>query len=422
MNSFCKKILQGYRPSFDEIVSELSPFIEGLTELRSTPQDPQWHAEGDVHTHLSMVISELYQIIDQNQWNLSQSDKLSLILGTALHDIGKPLCTKVQEINGQERMVSPHHEYRGAGYLSFRIPALNLPKPTEHEILSLVACHHMPKKLVIKNIEKPGYMSLARTCSPKKLYLLEIADMKGRTCEDEDLQLDILNLFRISCEEYGVWDAPPYQDWPRTISKISDHRHAGSAGYFLSQAIRDYENGFISTPEEVIPRYFEAASDFNELVLVCGPGGSGKSSWIRRHLPDYTVISMDQLREDHARGRSDQKSNGLIRQLAKDQLKSLLRGKGQKLVWDATALRRDFRKSVLDLGHRYKALTTIIFFQKDLTDIRKGNQDRDHSVPSPVLERQIESFEWPELTEAHRFKIVGKDGQVNFRHGYINEY
>ena len=417
MNQFCKDILGGLRPSFDELASKLGFYFDHLKNLSTTPQDKEWHAEGDVHTHMNMVMEELYQLVDDEHWELSDLSKLSLILGTALHDIGKPFCTKEIEINEKLRIAAPKHEYRGASYLTYRIPKLNLPKKIEQEIISLVAYHHMPKLLVVKDKPRQSYAQLARLCSPKLLYLLEMADMKGRTCPDKEKQVEIIEMFKLSCEDYDIWDKDPYMGWTESLSKKLHSNDKSLLSYLYSNAVRDYENHRIFTPEEVLSKYYDKQDNFNELIVLCGPSGSGKSTWLEKELKEYKLISMDLLREKHARDMTDQKLNGYVRQLAKGELKSLLRGKQERIVWDATSLRKDFRNPILSLGFDYKALTTIVLFQTDMGEVMKRNMKRARNVPNSVMEKQFDSFELPELTEAHRLLIVGPSGKLEYTHG-----
>ncbi|NRA67992.1 MAG: AAA family ATPase [Pseudobacteriovorax sp.] len=423
MHPFCKNILDGLRPSFDEIVGQLGCFFEQLNGLKTTPQDEEWHAEGDVHTHMNMVMDELYQLVDEAHWQLTDRQKLSLVLGTALHDIGKPFCTKGMEIKDVMRIAAPHHEYRGASYLPFRIPKLSLPKDIEQEVVSLVAYHHMPKSLVVKEKPKQDYARLARICSPKLLYLLEMADMKGRTCSDKEKQVDMIEFFKMSCEEHGVWDKDPYDGWVKSLTDELKSSRKGALSYFYNNAVRDYESQEIFTHEEALSKYYDFRDDFNELFVLCGPSGAGKSIWVERNLKGFHVVSMDMLRAKHAKDMADQKLNGYVRQVAREELKSHLRKKGKKIVWDATSLRRDFRSPILSLGFDYKALTTIVLFQKDFDEINKNNLQRKRNVPATVIKKQIDSFEMPELTEAHRFLIVGSSGRVEYSHGDVeNEF
>ena len=49
------------KPSIDECIYYLGDAFPLLYEFKTTEQDSQWHAEGDVHIHTGMVLNELAQ-------------------------------------------------------------------------------------------------------------------------------------------------------------------------------------------------------------------------------------------------------------------------------------------------------------------------------------------------------------------------
>ncbi|MFT4531888.1 MAG: hypothetical protein ACI81F_002714, partial [Thalassolituus oleivorans] len=93
-------------PTIDECVSVLRTVIPYLDLLKSTEQDPQWHAEGDVHIHTGMVLDELYTLLQREASHIEGERRQALILGALLHDIAKPVCTRRREIMEIERVVS----------------------------------------------------------------------------------------------------------------------------------------------------------------------------------------------------------------------------------------------------------------------------------------------------------------------------
>ena len=58
-----------------------------MTELEGTPQNPQWHAEGDVLRHTQMVCQAL-ESLDAYR-NADENTQTILYLAAALHDVGK---------------------------------------------------------------------------------------------------------------------------------------------------------------------------------------------------------------------------------------------------------------------------------------------------------------------------------------------
>lgn len=121
MNKLFCRIIEGDRPSLEEFSQSFGHIFNLVQQLSSTPQDKEWHAEGDVFKHTQMVLECCYDILETEASHLSNDQKLALILGAVFHDIGKPLTTKEAEINSVTRVVAPNHEARGASYLAYRM-------------------------------------------------------------------------------------------------------------------------------------------------------------------------------------------------------------------------------------------------------------------------------------------------------------
>ena len=114
--------------------------------------------------------------------------------------------------------------------------------------------------------------------------------------------------------------------------------------------------------------------------------------------------------------RSDQSQNSKIVHLAKEELKTLLRS-NNKIVWDATNLRRDFRQQVISISRRYRALVTIVVFHCPETIYFERNRQRQHSIPEKVLIRQLQQIEFPELDEGDRIIIIDETGNTLANYG-----
>ena len=350
---FLAEVLQGATPNIDEFVAELGNRLFLLREYKSTPQDPEWHAEGNVHIHVGMVLDEAYKILETQAQYLSHKRRLSLILGALLHDIAKPKTTKQQEIDGIIRTVAPRHANKGRSYLAPKLMDLGLPYDVVETTLGLVGYRHHPKQLVSKNKAEGEYKRVARLADPELLYWLELADIRGRECADKQQQLDIVEMYRLFAQEYRAW-----RKYFRDELKVWDR---DTQDLVFSRAIARWEAGEIFTPESEIARSYCDRDRFPQVVVTFGVSGSGKSTWIRNNLPQHTVISLDNLRQQIGKSRSDQSQNSKVVQLAKEQLKTLLRSQS-KIVWDATNIRRDFRQQVINLSRNYGALVTLVIF------------------------------------------------------------
>lgn len=399
------------RYTFSRFLELLGDRIPLLHQLENTPQDEEWHAEGNVRVHTGMVLQELFTHLDRTQDSYSPEQKLSLVLGALLHDIAKPLTTRQRELDGRERIVAPRHASRGCSYLAYKLPGLGLPYEVIHQVMRLVALHHEPKFLVIKDRAAGSYLSLASQVDSRLLAALAYADMRGRTCPDKQKQIEYIDFFKMFCQEYGVWGKNRIlEEWSQSIREALPDFPIDFVEYTISKGFRDFCAGRIFSPEEAISRTYDLREGYPRVVLMCGPSGSGKSTWCEEHFPGYELISLDLIREEVCKSRSDQSSNQKVVQIARERLRVCLREK-KNVLWDATSLRRDFRSQVLSLSTDYRAHTTLVVFQLPEEQLFQRNKAREHAVPENVLAKQLQSMEWPDEREAHRTMFIDEHGQ-----------
>ena len=415
---FVAEVLQSATPNIDQFVAELGDRLPLLKEYKSTPQDPEWHAEGNVHIHVGMVLDETYKILETQAQHLSPKRRLSLILGALLHDIAKPQTSKQQEIDGIIRTVAPRQASKGRSYLAPKLMDLGLPYEVVETTLGLVGYHHHPKQLVSKNKAAGEYKRVARLADPELLYWLELADIRGRECTDKQQQLDIVEMYRLFAEEYRAWSRWGKEDraWRKYIRDELKDWDRDTQDLVFSRAIARWEAGEIFAPESEIARSYSYRDCFPQVVVTFGVSGSGKSTWIRNNLPQHTVVSLDSLRQQIGKSRSDQSQNSKIVQLAKEQLKTLLRSQS-KIVWDATNIRRDFRQQIINISRNYGALVTLVIFHCPEDIYFQRNRERRHRIPEDVLVRQIEQMEFPELDEGDRTLVVDENGNTLANYG-----
>lgn len=413
MHPLLTQIMQGATPSLDTFFDAFGKNFSLLYALEETPQDAIWHAEGNVYIHTGMVLEETYGLLAGQASHLQPERRLALVLAALFHDIAKPLVTQVAEVRGREAIVAPRHADRGRSYLAYKLLELGMPYRVTQAVLALVGHHHDPKFLIIKDKPACDYRQLARLADLELLYYFEQADMRGRICDDLSTQLDYIELFRMFAQEYGVWQTPDvYQAWQSVIEAELGNERTELRQLVLANAIRDYEAGTIHTPHEAIARSYQYRDAFSHLVVMCGPSGAGKSSWIDEHLPDYHLLSLDALREEMTGKRSDQSKNGQVMQAAKELLKGHLR-RHEKVVWDATNLRRIHRQMPLQLGFNYHAFVTLVAFHLPEADYIKRNEQRQEAkrVPRHILHKQLDKVEWVYATEAHEVIFVDGEGK-----------
>jgi tRNA nucleotidyltransferase (CCA-adding enzyme) len=187
----------------------LSHFPEFIP-LATTPQDPEWHPEGDVWTHTLMAVDAAAALRDGGE------DDLALMFAVLCHDLGKPLTTVVETPEQGGRIRSPAHDHLGVEPTNGLMQRLRAPTRLRECVAMLVETHLAPA-LFIKNEAGPkGYRRLARKldragASLELLVRVARADHFGRTTEealacqfpDGDRFLDIARALTV------VHHAPP---------------------------------------------------------------------------------------------------------------------------------------------------------------------------------------------------------------------
>lgn len=410
-NALFAAVRAGATPDIDTFIATLGRDLPLLERLALTPQDKGWHAEGDVRIHTGMVLDALYADLATDP--LPADARLALILGTLLHDIAKPLTTRTGESRGQMRVLAPRHESVGRSWLALRLLSFDLPYAVVDEVLALVGSHHEPKGLVNKEAPDAEWRRVALGCPMDRLARLELADMRGRRCDDWAANIETIALFRMNAEQLGVdgWAGRWRAHFQAAFPGLPD----GARDRALGEAVRGAVDGRFEAPEAAEFLGHAGPDAPAELVVLVGPSGVGKSTFVAKHLRDHDVVSMDDLRDELAGDLSEQALNGQVRQAARERLRVALRA-GRKVVWDATSLRRDFRQPLVQLGLDYRALVTIVALVDTPDAIARRNRDRPNPVPDRVLAGQLEGLEWPTRHEAHRL-IVARGGRALLAHG-----
>lgn len=414
LESWLETLTLEHTPNFKECVSFLGEYFPLLNAFAETEQDKIWHAEGDVAIHTDMVLNQLYDLLRSDANHIVGAKRQILILSALLHDIAKPLTTRRKEIAGTERVVASKHEEVGASYLATKLIELPLEHKSIMTIMGLVGFHQVPKLLVVGNKSYCDYFHLSLNADLELLYWLELADMKGRICQDLEKQVDLLEQFRMFAEDYELWSVEdPTKSILNSIQVKPSH---SEQAYINGYAVRQLANDQISMAEEALAKNYQGSKTYSHLYVMCGISGSGKSTWIAKNLEGFEIISLDEIREELNGKRDCQKSRGQMLQLAKSRLKIALASK-RNVVWDATNIRKDFRKIICDLGLNYGALITIVAFQIKEGSLRANNNSREHAIDDDIISNQINKLEWPSFTEGHRMLTIGDKGVVLSKQG-----
>ena len=334
--------------------------------------NPDHHGEGMAIHHTIMALEELVKL---PAWRaLDEPTRETVFLATALHNVGKPLVTKVEDgkvIDHGHWHVSEHMTrellYR-AGFAAAR----------REEVAGLVRWHQAP--LLLDSMPDPQRVvfQLSYDVRCRLLAILAEACSRGRVCADLPRRLAGIAHFVELCEEHSCLDGP------RAFA--NDH----SRVEYFRQPARN-------------PHYAAYDDTRFEVVMLAGLPGAGKDTWLTKHAKGLPVVSLDDIREGFDLDRGE--TPGEVITTARERVREHLRVQ-QPFVFNATNARRDLRRMWLDLFLDYHARVRIVALEAPWVELVRRSKSRAHPVPLKVLERFVAKWQPPSAIEAHVLERV----------------
>ena len=204
-----KLLLEARRPSIGLRLlrewSMLPALAPELVPLPDTPQDPDWHPEGDVWTHTLQALDQAVPLRE----DLDRPRALALMLATLCHDLGKPATTRLEE----GRLRSPGHEEAGLAPTQSLLDRWNVHTlqgyDVRGQVLGLVAQHLKPGQLYKERerVSDGAIRRLAGKCEAALLYRVAKADCLGRA--PGDFAPVAMEWFLAKVRELEVAERPP---------------------------------------------------------------------------------------------------------------------------------------------------------------------------------------------------------------------
>jgi tRNA nucleotidyltransferase (CCA-adding enzyme) len=204
---FEKLLLQAQRPSIGFALARelgvIHQILPDMEPLYDTPQDAEWHPEGDVWVHTLMVIDKARGL----NADLGRPALIAVMLGAVCHDLGKPATTAF--IDGRIR--SLNHEEAGVAPTLSLLDRLNVHTidgfDVRAQVVGLVA-HHL-KPGMLRKAEQVGdgaFRRLAQKVDLELLARLARADCLGRT---GTFDCSAMDWFLERARALGVEHRPP---------------------------------------------------------------------------------------------------------------------------------------------------------------------------------------------------------------------
>ena len=156
----------------------LEATYEWVRALSECPQDPGWHAEGDVGTHTRMVLEELAALPGWR--SLPVEEREAVFLAALFHDVEKPRTTRT-EADG--RVTARHHSRLGAVRTRRILWEIGVPFRLRELVCALVRHHQDPFWLAPRDDAMHAAIRLSWILRCDLLALVTEADGRGRRCE-----------------------------------------------------------------------------------------------------------------------------------------------------------------------------------------------------------------------------------------------
>lgn len=170
-----KALLKAEKPSvFFEMLrqmGQLSCWFGELEALIGLPQNPVYHAEGDVWNHTMMVLDEAAKLRTQTE------NPLWFMLSALCHDMGKAVCTE----NVKGAIHAYAHEKEGLPVVQGFLSRLTGETKLIKYVLNMVKLHMKPNTVAqAKAAPKTSMRMFDDAIDPEGLLCLALADDMGR--------------------------------------------------------------------------------------------------------------------------------------------------------------------------------------------------------------------------------------------------
>ena len=175
------------------------------------------------------------------------------------------------------------------------------------------------------------------------------------------MQVENIKICRVLAEEAECYDNPyKFRD------AYTKHAYLGGRNILPDQSLYD--------------------DTWGEIILMSGLPGTGKDRWIQENIPEYPMVSLDEIRKELNVKPTD--NQGTVIQEAQNRAKVYLR-KHQPFVWNATDITKDTRQKQISLFERYGARVRIVYLETDWNVQLDRNSSRESEVPVTVIEKML---------------------------------
>ena len=203
-----KWAVAGLRPSaglrFLKVTGWIRHFPE-IAALDGTPQDPDWHPEGDVFTHTCHCCDALAELPEWRE--ADETTRRVLMFAVLAHDFAKPQTTHEAEREGRMRIVSPGHEEQGGPLAEAFLTRINAPNEIKERVVPLVM-HHLAHLQTSSDRSVRRLANALKPATIAEICLVMTADQFGRPPKPRVVHEGVIAL-RARAEELKLRESAP---------------------------------------------------------------------------------------------------------------------------------------------------------------------------------------------------------------------
>ena len=181
-----------------------------IAALRGTPQEPEWHPEGDVFTHTQLCCDALVRL---GVWRDAEAFRRRVwLLGVLAHDFGKPATTVRGERRGVARIISPEHEAAGGPLADTFLARIGAPHELADWVRPLVLHHLVHHSGPKAEFGASQVRRLARKLAPATvddLCAVMLADAFGRPPLSPQESVSLIEKLRARSRELELQHLAP---------------------------------------------------------------------------------------------------------------------------------------------------------------------------------------------------------------------
>lgn len=176
-----------------------------IAALAGTPQDPEWHPEGDVFTHTCHCCDALVELPEWRE--ADETTRRVLMFAVLAHDFAKPQTTHEAEREGRMRIVSPGHEEQGGPLAESFLTRIDAPNEIKERVVPLVK-HHLAHLQMLSDRAVRRLANFLKPATIAELCVVMTADHFGRPPKPKIIHEGVLAL-RAKAVELHLRDAAP---------------------------------------------------------------------------------------------------------------------------------------------------------------------------------------------------------------------